>query len=432
MLRKMISVLICLFLFASIFPASAQSDTCNLENGLLIGTLAYGVNCLDDSGWHSFVMGESTLPTNNLSDVAVCPDNTVYALHALGISVFDGSTWQEGPKGDFFAPNDIACGLENDLWVAHMNGLDHYIGGEWAKYTKDQFGTSPFIIGVEAVETGTDGSVWALTSHSVSKLVEGEWQVYENGSGYNQDYSLSDLLVDESGNAWVLHSTGLLSFDGSAWQEQSVDLLTLQNMAVDAEGNLWVGSFSDGAAKYNGSEWEIFTTENSDLSSSQVRSLAVDAQGRVWIGTEFGLNVFDGEIWTTFTMSNSSLLDNAVHALHVMGDGPTLPALEEKGTGSVIGVIENGRDPLAGAQVELCAESVGVMFSGNTPCDGQRGSFLTTTDDKGEFTFDEVPVGRYELVIEAPDGWISFIGIDTKFEVVEGETTDLEDIDVSN
>jgi hypothetical protein len=131
-------------------------------------------------------------------------------------------------------------------------------------------------------------------------------------------------------------------------------------------------------------------------------------------------------------MSNSDLLDNGVQSLLVTGEGPALPEVQDKGTGTVIGVIENGRDALPDARVELCSESVGVMFSGDTPCAEQKGSFLTTTDENGEFTFEDVPVGRYEVVIETPDGWISFIGINTKFEVAAGETLDLEDIDISN
>jgi hypothetical protein len=432
-MNKKIFLLILLIMICACFtPTSAQSQTCDTSNSLLIGTLVYGVNCLDDTGWHTYVQGESSIPTNSLQDVALCSDNMIYALQPLGISTFDGSNWQDGPKGTFFAANAIACGGEGDLWVAHMNGLDHYIGGEWATYAKTEFGTSPFIIGVEDVEVGADGTVWAMTSRSAARLNDGAWQVYEQGSGFNQDYSLSDLLVDNGGNAWLLHSTGLFSFNGDGWQEQNVDLLSLQSMTIDSENRVWVGSFSDGVAVYDGSNWETYNTENSDLSSDQIRALAADAQGRVWVGTEYGLNVFNGETWTAFTVGNSDLVDNAVHALLATGNGPSLPAIEEKEPGSVIGVIENGREPLVGAQVELCAEAVGVMFEGATPCGEQRGSFLTSTDENGEFLFEEVPAGRYEVVIETPDGWISFIGIDTKFEVVPGEQLDLEDIDVSN
>jgi hypothetical protein len=130
-------------------------------------------------------------------------------------------------------------------------------------------------------------------------------------------------------------------------------------------------------------------------------------------------------------MGNSDLLDNNVQFVDVFGDGPDLPETEEKETGSIIGVVEAGRDSVPNADVELCTESVGGVFYGDSPCEGQPGEMLATTNDDGEFIFEDVPAGRYDVVINGPDGWIYFIGAD-KVVVTPGEETDLDDIDVSN
>jgi hypothetical protein len=88
-----------------------------------------------------------------------------------------------------------------------------------------------------------------------------------------------------------------------------------------------------------------------------------------------------------------------------------------------------------GTQVELCGEAIGILFRGATPCAGQGFSQLATTDDKGSFTFKDVPVGRYSIVVQGIDAekkWIRFSGASAKIEVKEGAATDVKDIDISN
>lgn len=434
MSRKLFIVFILTTVFImTIAPnVSGQSAECDYETGVLIGTLTFGINCLDDSGWHQLEITSGTvLDVTSMQEVAACPSGTLHMLHVFGINTFDGSNWTDAPKGDYFAPKSLACGENDELWVAHMQGVAHYDGSAWTNYTEDQFGTSPFIIGVEKVAIGADGSVWAMTSRSAAKFVDGEWQVYENGSGFDQDYTLSDMVVNNEGNPWLTHSSGLLSFDGSSWQSEDSGLLSLQTMAVDTENRIWVGSFTEGVAVYDGENWETFNLENSDIASNEIHSLAVDGQGRVWVGTEWGLSVFNGETWTNFTMDNSDLLDNSVRLVRVMGNGPALPETGDKENGSLVGSVELGADGVPGARVELCTETLGGMFMGETPCEFHPDHQLVTADENGAFVFESVPVGRYEIVIEGPDGWIRFIGVDTGVEIAEGQETDLADIDIS-
>ncbi len=204
-----------------------------------------------------------------------------------------------------------------------------------------------------------------------------------------------------------------------------------QNVLIDSKNRVWVGSFNDGVAVLDDGNWTNYRVEDG-LSSNSINTLAGDAQGRIWVGTQWGLNVFDGDAWTVYQMGNSDLLDNNVQQISVLGDGPALPALDEKATGSVTGALVVGREPQPNLQVELCTESLGGVFYGDTPCAGQPGEMLTTSDDKGEFTFDGVPAGRYDVTIETPSGWIYFIGVDTKVEVTSGETNDLAFVDIGN
>ncbi|MBK8581055.1 MAG: T9SS type A sorting domain-containing protein [Flavobacteriales bacterium] len=62
---------------------------------------------------------------------------------------------------------------------------------------------------------------------------------------------------------------------------------------VDGLGNKWVGT-NYGLAKFDGTNWIVYTTSNSDLPSNNILSLAIDVNNKIWIGTvDEGLVVFD-------------------------------------------------------------------------------------------------------------------------------------------
>lgn len=67
----------------------------------------------------------------------------------------------------------------------------------------------------------------------------------------------------------------------------------------DSKANYWLGSHNEGLARYDGNEFEYFTTEDA-LYDNQIRSIAEDENGTIWIGTARGVNSFDGEAFTRY------------------------------------------------------------------------------------------------------------------------------------
>lgn len=422
-------------LLVALTPVAVNAQgSCDLGNSVLVGTLINGINCIDEAGWSVFQLKSGIFDITSVDDVAVCPDTgNILAIHTFGMNQFDGSNWTEVEvPSEVIAADTLVCAAGGEIWIAHTGGLSHFDGTAWTTFTDDQFGTGTFIFGVNDVAVGADGSVWATTNSSVARLNDdGTWQVFEDGQGINGTYSMTGVVLNSDNLPTVAHSSGVLQFDGTAWSSNDAPLLSVDEILIDSQNRTWVGSFSEGVGVLVDGSWQVYNME-SGLTSNNIHALATDAAGRIWVGTEWGLNILDGETWSSYTMGNSDLLDNGVHFLGVLGAGVTaLPATVEKAPGSVIGSIELGRDPVADAQVELCAGTVGSIFYGDTPCAEIPGSLVTTTDENGEFTFESVPVGRYNLTINGPDGWIYFIGADSDVEVISGEQTDLADIDIS-
>jgi len=56
-----------------------------------------------------------------------------------------------------------------------------------------------------------------------------------------------------------------------------------------------------GVAKFKGSDFKIYTPDNSGLSSDGIFSMAIDFQSNKWFSTSGGIeSKFDGKNWTSF------------------------------------------------------------------------------------------------------------------------------------
>lgn len=427
-----LAVLICAVLatghFATDQKVAQAQEVCDFANGVLTSSLGNGINCIDGNGVHPLEIPISFAPTS-ADDFAICPDTgNLLVLHFFGLAVYDGSSWSELELPDeALVTNSLACDASGQIWIAHTDGVSVYSAGAWTSYGLDVFGTGEFIYEVSHIRAGTDGSVWASTPESIAQLDEaGAWTVYE---GFENIFSIGGLALDANNMPVVGYGSGVLTFDGTTFTPHENDWFGGDPVAVAPDGTIWLGSLTEGVASFDGSTWTVFDRD-AGLSSNTVHDVKVDSSGRVWVGTEHGLNVYDGSAWTIFYQDNSGLADNTVRLVHPLG-APTLPALVQEAPGSVSGVIVLGRDPVANTRVELCTELLGGTFYGDTPCADHAGAMLTTTNDAGEFTFENVPVGRYEVTIETADGWIYFVGTESEISVEEGAAVDMGFVDVA-
>jgi hypothetical protein len=402
--------------------------------GLLCVGGSNGLSCLGDKGWQVYTSENSKLPSNYLYAGAVCPDGTLAIAHGSGVSLFDGKSWKQIPPTDnYSSAEDLACESDGGIWVAHFKGVSHYAKGQWSTYGADNLasGASSNDL-VSDVKVAPDGKVWVLTSRSVALFENGKWTIFQEGQGFDGSRFFNALTLDVSGRPWAAHSNGVDVFDNGQWQPiNKSDYNTPTSIAVDAKGQAWLGTLSDGAFVFDGSSWSQHNRDSKELSSNSVAAIATDSTGRVWLGSSYGLTVFDGSGWQTFLMSNSDLGDNDIRFILLTNDGPSLPALKDKVTASLTGKLHDAsKKALASVRVELCVETLGTSFSGDTPCSDQPFFLTTKTDQDGAFTFENVPTGYYVIVSEnGSGGWAQLsdqFGISSERTLVKpGEKVDV-------
>ncbi len=392
-------------------PQSSIQPAIRTSNGpgwLCIGTHT-GLNCLDEDGWQVYTEENSKLPSNYLYAGAVCPDGSLVIAHSRGISLFDGKTWKQIPETDaFYSAEDIACEANNGIWVAHFKGVSYYANGKWTTYGSEKLangGSSSEL--VYNVRVAPDGKVWVLAARSVAMFSDGIWTVFQEGQGFSDSRFFNALTLDAKGRPWAAHSNGLDVFENGVWRFfKKTDVNSPESVAVDASGQIWLGTLSGGVLVFDNQTWVQYDRSSESLSSNHVTAVSADDSGRVWLGTTYGLTVFDGTSWRTLLMGNSDLTDNDIKFILVTNDGPTLPVVIDKEKASLTGKLRDAdKNPLVGMGVQICVETLGFSYTGETPCSDQPFFLSTKTDENGIFLFENVPAGYYVIVAETGGSW---------------------------
>jgi hypothetical protein len=293
-----------------------------------------GGNELDGSGLRYAVSGQSWNSYYNncigsaaISDCAIRSTGDIYMCSFNGpVSVIDSTgsvllMWSVLPF-----PRQVRVDSKGRVWFAHFadnGGLAEYdpTDGTWQKV---QWGASSSWNIIDAFGLDQADTKWVFNGGATvvavdSLLQQTVFQVPGLGPPPGGQY---EFAFDSRGRVWLGLNVGLIMIDyGGTLSDQSDDSDTIlvgglpsaevRSVAVDAQDNVWVAT-SSGAAMWNGSSFQVFSTANSGIIANNVFRVRVDASDRVWLLTESGLSVYDqvGRNWTSFTPQNSGLIAN--------------------------------------------------------------------------------------------------------------------------
>ncbi len=119
--------------------------------------------------------------------------------------------------------------------------------------------------------------------------------------------ALTSLIQTPDGYIWVGTQTGLVRFDGVAFQvyntENTKEITNqyIKCLAGDDKGAIWLGTDHGGLIRYCGNKFELFSVDTG-LVDNGIRSIVCSKQGMVWIGTRKGLNLFYEETGKIITI----------------------------------------------------------------------------------------------------------------------------------
>jgi ligand-binding sensor domain-containing protein len=306
-----------------------------------IGTHGGGVAKFDGINWTVYNILNSGLPDNYVHAIAIDRGENIWVgTYGEGLVKFDGTNWTFYNTSNSGLPEIwvrvIGIDQQENKWIGtDGGGLAKFDGVNWTVYNRSNSGLPENW--VLAITIDGQGNKWIGTNGGLAKFDGVNWTVYNSSnSGLPSNY-VRAIAIDDSGNKWVgTDGGGIAKFDGVNWTVYKTSNSGLPSdwvwaIAIDGQGNKWIGTGGGGLAKFDGVNWTVYNTSNSNLPSNSVNAIAIDRQGNKWIGTGpywngsdwvgGGLAKFDGVNWTVYNTLNSNLPSNDVRAIAIDRQG---------------------------------------------------------------------------------------------------------------
>jgi ligand-binding sensor domain-containing protein/serine phosphatase RsbU (regulator of sigma subunit) len=132
--------------------------------------------------------------------------------------------------------------------------------------------------------------------------------------------NVNKTFQDSRGYIWVGTYNGVSRYDGRSWlhfngEEGLGDYVFA--ITEDRAGNMWFGTNTKGAIRYDMRTGEISTfNSEGNFPNNSVRDIIEDDQGRIWFGTGAGVSMYEPATdLITHITTNEGLSDNRVPAL---------------------------------------------------------------------------------------------------------------------
>ncbi|ETR68276.1 MAG: hypothetical protein OMM_04655 [Candidatus Magnetoglobus multicellularis str. Araruama] len=311
---------------------------------------------------------------------------------------------------------DIWGRSANDIFAVGTGGaIFHYNGISWSKVVTtydDDFNAIWGDVGMVYV-VGNNGVILQYNGHSWSKMFTGTTEhlngIWGNGRSvfavgtygtilkFN-GITWSDMasgttttLLDIWGNENKMFAVGnggmVLQFNGYVWDTMSkVTAYSLRGVWGSSETDVFAVGDGGTIIHYNGTEWieqergnfsslkGIWGLSNDKVFATGLQGTILSYNGSKWTETESGVAYPLMGIW------GASITD-----IYVVGENGTIL---KRSTGQIIGKITT---TIAGGNAIVVGASVSIVETGQH----------TTTNDNGQYIFDNVPIGAYTVKVSS-------------------------------
>lgn len=147
-----------------------------------------------------------------------------------------------------------------------------------------------------------------------------EWKEYASAS------SVRDI-AREGKYLWLVTTTGIVKFDtqtltGKQYTQINSGIPTIlymSSIAVDNNRVKWIGTFR-GLVRYDDTDWTLYNTSNTPLTSSNILEVVVSPDNSVWLSTPNEVARFSNNVWKVYAQKDFPCL-KSITSLYTSPDG---------------------------------------------------------------------------------------------------------------
>jgi len=352
--------------------------------------------------------------------IAQTTDGYLWVGTAGGLLRFDGVQfvpWSSlsGEKLPSNAIHALLGARDGSLWIGTVSGLVHWVNQRSIRYLNGEI--------INAVQQDEKGQIWVVgvgqggSSHPLCRIIDIDIHCFRNDEGV-PTASGDSLVEDTSGDFWLGGDTTLLRWrpgsskvyrpaalqsnqgiggvlalaaaaDGSVWVGMGVpgpggglqhlvddvlkpfvvpklngETLMVETLLVDRQGNLWVGTDSQGIYRIHGTDVDHFGSADG-LSSDYVCRFFEDREGNLWVATSKGIDMLR-DLRVSSISRREGLSVDAVESVLAARDGTVWIGSDHLQALRPDGVVSEPEKGLPGNQVtSLLEDHAGRLWVGS-------------------------------------------------------------------
>jgi len=262
------------------------------SNGnIWVATKRKGIAKYDEAVFEKFDVQNNVYGSNFVNSILVVNDDSIWCGTQYGAYSFDGnSNWT--PYIDSL-PNEKVKTIIQDknwnLWFGTRGGVSRFDGRNWT--TIDTSDGLPAMIVTSLFEDGS-GNIWIGTyKGGVCKFGKDSIDtVYDTTNGLIDNY-VTAITQDKYFAYWFGTSKGISRLDGSNWEHFTSFNTNMANDSItslfrDSNDNIWIGNYAGEVYKYDGSFWWDFSD---NFLGKDINAIFQNEKKNFWFGTDSGL-----------------------------------------------------------------------------------------------------------------------------------------------
>lgn len=310
----------------SVKEGVAQSQVFSLlqdhRGYLWMGTRGGGLTRFDGTEFKTFSLKDG-LPNNYVSCIREDAKHNLWIGTNNGLSEYNGIRFRNHypqKQAGQFSVQDLAFDAKGRVWLATSTGIFRFDG----TFTNVTELLNDKATVVNTIYVDKQKNIWYGNADGLFRISEtaaGFTKIrYDRSQGFMKN-SITCINEDSKGNLWIgTYGDGAYVYDGKRFFRIDLNLelykQTVLDIYFDNHDNVWLATLYHGVGQYNTvSKSFSWLTEQEGLSNNHVRSVIQDKSGNYWFGTSGGgvCNYF-GKQFTVYDRS-SGLGGNFIYSI---------------------------------------------------------------------------------------------------------------------
>lgn len=285
-------------------PANHVTSVLSDEDGTWVGT-DDGLAFFDGVDWEVYDSETSELPDNYIRDIHKDNSGITWIATDGGLLKVDANGWESLTMSNSNIPSNnirsVTTDSEGNIWIGTWGqGIAFKDGNNWTVY--DTNNSDLPSNGVFTVELDELGVVWVgMFNGGVSKFNGITWETFNTSNSDLPHNHVRTISFDQNHIAWFGTEDGIAKkTPGDQWNIYKAETIgysfhTVYKGIVESPGVVYFGT-DGGILQFVNSTFSMVTSQNSNLPSNNIRSMALDGDGNVWVGSgNDGLSIYSAQ-----------------------------------------------------------------------------------------------------------------------------------------